>query len=231
MNHLSAPRRPGRSSRMGIAPLLVALPLCACGSAHVQHVQPGAVVPFAALPPPPVLFVTVSGPGTGGQATPTLATATLATATLAADLVTELRRAGAPAALLMAGDSAPDMPVLRVVLMRADPGDAMERTVIGFGAGRSELLAHIRLDDPRRVDRRPAIAFDVQADSGRKPGLIVPAAVTLGTAMPIHMAIGGTLDLLLGRRHGLDADMADAAKAITREVRASYVAEGWSLPA
>ncbi|NVN12940.1 hypothetical protein HUK84_17695, partial [Nguyenibacter vanlangensis] len=64
-----------------------------------------------------------------------------------------------------------------------------------------------------------------------KPGLIVPAAVTLGTAVPIHMAIGGTLDLLLGRRHGLDADMADAAKAITREVRASYVAEGWSLPA
>lgn len=67
--------------------------------------------------------------------------------------------------------------------------------------------------------------------SGRKPGLIVTAAVTLGTAVPIHMAIGGGLNLLLGRRQGTDADLRNATGAITREVLACYRAMGWSAPA
>ncbi|MBF0851788.1 DUF4410 domain-containing protein [Gluconobacter sp. R75690] len=205
-----------------VASMLTLLVLGGCAGATVSHRQPGAVVPFAALSPPDVVFVAVTGPD---------ATISQADATLASSLIPALRKAGIPAALQMPGISDPAYPILRVTLASVDPGNAMERTMIGFGAGRSTLAAHIRLDDPRRVDRAPATAFDINADSGRKPGLIVPAAVTLGTAVPIHMAIGGGLNLLLGRRQGTDADLHNATGAITREVLACYRAMGWSVPA
>ncbi|MBB2199757.1 MAG: DUF4410 domain-containing protein [Gluconacetobacter sp.] len=205
-----------------VASMLMLLVLGGCAGAAISHRQPGAVAPFAALSPPDVVFVAVTGPG---------ATISQADAILASSLIPALRKAGIPAALQMPGPPDPTDPILHVTLARVDPGNAMERTMIGFGAGRSTLAAHIRLDDPRRVDRAPATAFDINADSGRKPGLIVPAALTLGTAVPIHMAIGGGLDLLLGRRQGTDADLHEAAGAITREVLACYRAMGWRAPA
>ncbi|TCS30696.1 uncharacterized protein DUF4410 [Acidomonas methanolica] len=206
----------------GLASILTLLLLGGCAGATVSSRRPGAVTPFAALSPPEVVFVAVTGPD---------ATISRADAALASSLIPALRKAGIPAALQLPGISDPTYPILRVALARVDPGNAMERTMIGFGAGRSTLAAHVRLDDPRRVDRTPATAFDIEADSGRKPGLIVPAAVTLGTAVPIHMAIGGGLDLLLGRRQGTDSDLNNAAAAITREVLACYQAMGWSAPA
>ncbi|MBO1358306.1 DUF4410 domain-containing protein [Acetobacter sacchari] len=204
------------------ASLLALLTLGGCAGTTVSHREPGAVAPFAALHSPDVVFVEVTGPD---------ASASRADATLASSLIPALRQAGVPAALQMPGAPDPGSPILRVTLARVDAGNALERTMIGFGAGRSSLSARIRLDDPRRVDRAPATAFDVNADSGRRPGLILPAAVTLGTAVPIHMAIGGGLDLLLGRRRGTDADLRNAARAITRETLACYKAMGWSVEA
>ena len=208
------------------APGLALASIIALGGCAAAHVGPVAQIVDTA--PVAVLMVSVgSSTLADGIASPSIS-ASLPSLQVA--LVHRLTKAGIAAAAVSPDRPAPRGPVLLVDVEEVSPGSRAARLVIGFGAGHSELAARAQLIDSRQPQAPQLMAFNVAADSGHKPGLILPAGVAIGTADAAHMAIGGGADLLLNLRNASAQDVDHTAAAITRQVKTYYQAMHWLAP-
>ena len=197
------------------------LALAGCAGASVTGVSEVT----AHTPPPQEILVEVDVPA---SASPDQgATARSIGSALGSDLVRQLEADHLAAserlsAALPRGDA-----VLRVTVTLADQGNKLRRMVIGFGAGKARLTATAALETADGVD---LTRFDTSANSGMKPGLLLPGAVAGATGNLIHLAIGGGIDVAMNMRDGLAAPAQHTAGAIVKQLRTYYAAVGWNWP-
>lgn len=215
------PMAPLRSA--GFAALLTGL--AGCAGATVSNVA--AVQPTG--PSPSEILVAVdAAPMT--DATQTHAAQQVASK-LQSALVERLTGARVTAEPFEPGSQHRGAALLHVSVVQADPGSLVERFVVGFGLGHAELQAKTELESADGSGGTSLTAFNTSGDSGMKPGLILPGAVALATRNPIHLAIGGGIDIAMNLRGGLARPTSSTASAIVAQLKKYYASAGWYWPA
>ena len=203
------------------------LGLAGCAGAHVTQIKEAM-----ALQSPVRVIVQTSFAQGKTEPTPDMLEAARA---LQSDVLKALTKAHIPVGVVATPVPPAAMPSSGVVLdmhiVSVDPGDLAERLALGFGLGRSKLLVKVRLIDGRHSPFATLLTFDVASDSGRGPGLILPAGVAVGTANAVGFAIGGGTGLLLNVQNGPGQDAAHTAAAITIRLSAYFAHTGWMIKA
>jgi hypothetical protein len=124
--------------------------------------------------------------------------------------------------------------VLRVSIREAEPGSVLERFVVGFGAGRAELLARAafeRRDGPVKVSMT---AFNTSSGSGFKPVILLSGAIALATRnvvrLAIHVAVSSGVVVVTNLRGGLEQPVRATTTIIVSQLEKYYATEGWIWP-
>jgi hypothetical protein len=116
-------------------------------------------------------------------------------------------------------------------LRAVDEGNRTQRSVIGFGAGRSGVVADMQLSHFSSHGKKQLLSFTAEAQSRRRPGAIVTAPIGAATSAAISAAtaVGGVA------AEKLSADVEAQARSLGRaagEKILSYAREqGWVNPA
>jgi Domain of unknown function (DUF4410) len=148
---------------------------------------------------------------------------------IVATIVATLREAGLEAqpgseeGLSLADDAVVVTGRLRAI----DEGNRTQRNVIGFGAGRSGVVADMALTHVSNGSKKQLISFTAEAQSRRRPGAIVTAPIGAATSAAISAAsaAGGVVS------EKLSADVQAQARSLGREAGERIVAyakdKGW----
>jgi len=142
---------------------------------------------------------------------------------LSARVVSTLQARGVPA--VKQGDGPPPANALTVeiTVLRSDPGSRWQRSVVGFGYGRSSLAATALLRDASRQ----FLSFDADADSGSEPGTALGLLGLAGGGGIILPAITtGGMTVLRGR-HGQEREVDGVADAVLGRLNAYFRRVGW----
>lgn len=110
-----------------------------------------------------------------------------------------------------------------------DEGSRVKRMVIGFGSGAPELSTHVEGYQMTRNGLQMVGSGSTDSKSGKGPGMIVPALVTVATANPIGLAVGGAVKVA-GEASGattIDGTAKRTAKEIGDVLRERFEREGW----
>jgi hypothetical protein len=152
---------------------------------------------------------------------------------LANELVDEIHRMGLPGQL--ARESAPPNPgdlVIKGYFGSIEEGSALKRVVVGFGSGAAELHTFVEGYLMTEAGLRRLGGGEVASGAsttGRTPGVLVPLAVTVATANPIGIAVGGTIKAgqeLMGTSK-IDAKAKETAELIGKELKLKFQEQGW----
>jgi hypothetical protein len=111
-----------------------------------------------------------------------------------------------------------------------DEGSAAARLVVGFGSGAAELKTVVRGYQMTESGLRPLGSATIDAGGGGgAPGMVLPLAVTILTANPLGLAIGGAAKVSQEAAGGgrIDAAGKRTAQRIAEELRARFVEQGW----
>jgi len=152
-------------------------------------------------------------------------------AQVAAELVAEIREMGLPA-VRAAGKPAPKLGDYALVgyFESIDEGSAMKRVVIGFGSGTAEMKTQV--EGYRMTDsgmRKLGSGGVESGGAGKTPGVVVPLIVTVATANPIGLAVGGAVKAggELSGRATIEGTARRTADAIAEELRKAFQKQGW----
>jgi hypothetical protein len=152
-------------------------------------------------------------------------------AQVAAELVAEIREMGLPA-VRSAGQPALQQGDIALVgyFESIEEGSAMKRVVIGFGSGSAELTTRVEgyLATDSGMHRLGSGSVE-SGGGGRYPGIVVPIIVTVATANPIGLIVGGGVKAhgeLTGRTT-IEGTAKRTADAIADELRAAFEKQGW----
>jgi hypothetical protein len=142
-------------------------------------------------------------------------------------LVREINELGLPAERAVGSAHAVPAGTLGVdgQFVSIDEGNRARRLVIGFGAGGSEVTAHVQVYLGMSAGPVLVEQFETKAESSRKPG----AAVTLGAGAAIGagMAVGGAAAGALETQAGVEADARRTAQAVAKQLAEFFGREGW----
>jgi hypothetical protein len=121
--------------------------------------------------------------------------------------------------------------VLRGYFVTIDEGSAVGRVVVGFGAGSTDLTTMVeafQMTHGGRL-RRLGSGEVTDAGAGKTPGLFVPIAVTLATANPIGLVVGGAVKATgqLTGRDTLEGSGKRTAELIAEELKVKFQEQGW----
>lgn len=109
---------------------------------------------------------------------------------IVATVLTTLREAGLPArrgneeGLSLSDDAV----VVTGRLRSVDEGNSSQRRLIGFGAGRSGVVADMTLTHESGGARKVLLSFTAESESRRRPGAIVTAPIGAATSAAITAA-------------------------------------------
>ena len=151
-------------------------------------------------------------------------------AEVAQQLVSEIREMGLPG-VRAAGESEPEIDDLVLVgyFASIDEGSAVERVVIGFGRGAPGLRTHVE-GYRMTIDGLSKIGSgDTASESGKAPGVIVPALVTVATANPIGLIVGGAVKAggELTGKSTIEGTARRTAEEIAEVLRDAFEKQGW----
>ncbi len=110
-----------------------------------------------------------------------------------------------------------------------DEGSAVKRIVIGFGAGAASVGAHAEGYHMTENGIEFLGSGTVSSGGPKGPGLAVPAIVTIATANPIGLAVGGAVKVA-GAVSGVSTAKGSArriAKEIAEILEKRFKEEGW----
>ena len=178
------------------------------------------------LPPPSEILV-AAGPYQDGQGE----LAQQVSVSIQKAVVERLTKAHITAEPYVPNQTHPGAAILQLGVTQADPGSLPARFLIGFGVGKAELRVNAALVPSDKPDAAPVLGFDTAADSGIKPGLIVPGAVALGTGRVVGLAVGGGIDVATNIRGGMARPISQTAAAIVKQLKTYYASAGWAWPA
>jgi hypothetical protein len=151
-------------------------------------------------------------------------------AVLAEKLVQDIDEMGLNA-VLADGQRAPDVNDIILVgyFGKVTQGSGMKRVVIGFGSGDAGLETHV--EAYRMTDQGLAAVGSGSLSSDNKggPGLIVPALVTVATANPIGLVVGGAVKAgeAVAGKGTLDDTAEKTAAKISEVLEKRFKEEGW----
>jgi hypothetical protein len=146
-------------------------------------------------------------------------------------LVVEIQDMGLPA---QRGSAAPagvqNALLIKGQLVSIDEGNRTERLIIGLGAGRSDVRAHVQVYEVTPTGRRLIDTIEVDGKSGLTPGM----AETMGVGgltghLVVATLVGGGVhvaDEAVGADVVADADR--ASKGIAKQLSALFSQEGWT---
>ncbi len=152
-------------------------------------------------------------------------------AEVAKQLAAEISAMGLPG--LRATDQPSPRPgdlVIRGYFLSVDEGSAAKRMLVGFGSGSADLKTFV--EGYLMTDQGLRRLGSGEINSGAKggtPGLLVPLAVTIATANPIGLAVGGAVKVA-GEATGSDTIKGSAkrtADLIAKELRPKFEEQGW----
>ncbi len=151
-------------------------------------------------------------------------------AQVAKELVAEIRDMGLPA-VLAAGQSAPHVGDIVIIgyFESIDEGSAAKRVAIGFGSGGAKLRTQVEGYLMTDQGLRKLGSREIDSGGGKTPGVMVPLAVTLATANPIGLIVGGALKAggEVTGRSTIEGSAKRTAKKIADELRVSFEKQGW----
>jgi len=147
------------------------------------------------------------------------------------DLAEEITKMGLPG--LRATNQPPPEPgdiVIRGYFLSVNQGNRAERMLVGFGEGAADLRTFV--EGYLMTDQGMRRLGSGEINSGAKggtPGLLVPLAVTIATANPIGIAVGGAVKVA-GEASGsstIKGSGKRTAELIAKELRVKFVEQGW----
>ena len=149
--------------------------------------------------------------------------------TLASRLVEDIRALGLSAE--RAADALPPGPndlVVQGQFMRVDQGSQVQRFVIGFGVGATELRTQVEVFQVSADGWRPVQQFDTVATGSRLPGagwFVAGGAIggTVATSAMITSGVGVLREL----RASIDADAGRTSEQIAGKLSALKTAQLW----
>lgn len=168
--------------------------------------------------------------GSGDQTAEDLAKGRELGAKVAEALVEKIAEMGLP------GVRAADQPAPRegdLVLIGAfttlDEGSTLKRVVIGFGSGAPEVKTHVAGYRMTNGSLRKLGSGDTDSKAEKTPGAVVPAIVTIATANPIGLAVGGAVKAAgeLSGHSTIDGAAERTAKKIADVLEEKFKEQGW----
>ncbi len=151
-------------------------------------------------------------------------------AQVAKELVTEIREMGLPA-VLAAGQREPDIGDIVIIgyFGSIDEGSTAKRIAIGFGSGGAELTTETEGYLMTDQGLRKLGSREIDSGGNKTPGLLVPLAVTIATANPIGLIVGGAMKVggeITGSSK-IEGSAKRTAKKIADELRVAFEKQGW----
>ena len=146
-------------------------------------------------------------------------------------LVERIREMGIPAARTAAASAPRSGEVVLVGYFESiDEGSRLKRVVIGFGSGTAEMKTQVEgyLKTDEGMRKLGSGAVD-SGGAGKTPGVVIPIIVTVATANPIGLIVGGVVKAegeLTGRAT-LDGVAKRTANAIADELEQAFRRNGW----
>ncbi len=154
-------------------------------------------------------------------------------AAVATELVSRIQAMGLPA-VRAEGEPEPRVGDLgiRGAFVSIDEGSEAERIVVGFGKGAAELQTVVEGFLMTEQGLRRVGSGKLDTGGGKSPGVAVPLVVTLLTANPIGIVVGGGVKAY-GELTG-SAKIEGAAKRtadeIAKQLRPRFEQQGWITP-
>jgi hypothetical protein len=113
---------------------------------------------------------------------------------------------------------------------KIDAGNRRRRTLIGLGAGKSEVSSSVQIFyKPAGGAPQLVQTFDASADSGKTPGMAETAGVGAAAGgIVTSAAVGGGLHAVSEtKRAGVSADATRLADAVAKQIAQIGVSGGW----
>lgn len=111
---------------------------------------------------------------------------------------------------------APGTALLALSITGIDQGDGAKRLLVGFGYGQSHLDVSARLLAPSQTSERLIAGFRTEADSGYKPGVILPLG--MGVAAGGYVVATTGVNLATGLMRTPHRNIVATARAIGKTV-------------
>lgn len=151
-------------------------------------------------------------------------------ALIASDLVADINAMGltavqaGPGASPQVGDG-----VIRGYLVSVQGGSTVQRFVIGFGAGTSEMDTVVEGYAVTPQGWRKLGSGTLTSSGNKTPGMVVPAAVAIATANPIGLIVVGGAKIYgeASGRNGLEGRAKATADEIAVQLRIRFQDRGW----
>ncbi len=152
-------------------------------------------------------------------------------AKLADELVAEIRAMGLPG-VLARESRAPEVDdlAIRGYFGTYDKGSATKRVLVGFGSGSAQLTTFVEGYQMTPSGLRRLGSGEVSSGGGGKtPGMLVPIAVTIATANPIGLVVGGAVKSAqaLSGSGTLDKSAKETAEQIAGVLEERFEEQGW----
>lgn len=149
---------------------------------------------------------------------------------VAKDLVAEIQKMGLPAVRAEgAPGPRPGELVLKGYFVSVDEGSAVKRIVVGFGSGGPTLKTMVEGFLMTENGLRRLGSGEIDSGSGKSPGLAVPLVVTLATANPIGLAVGGAVKAAgeISGASTIEGSGKRTAEEIAKELKIRFQQQGW----
>jgi hypothetical protein len=151
-------------------------------------------------------------------------------ADVAKELVAKINDTGMTA---VRATDAPDPQLDDIVLVgyftSVDEGSAVERIVIGFGKGAASVGVHAEGYHMTQDGLTLLGSGNADSGGGKGPGLIVPTVVTIATANPIGIVVGGAVKAAgeLSGYSGATGSADRIAGEIAKVLEGRFKEQGW----
>lgn len=148
---------------------------------------------------------------------------------LAAHLVSEIRDLGLPAERASGASPSGDVLAIDGQFVSVDQGNRTRRMVIGFGAGESDVIVNVQLYSETAQDQQLLDEFQVEGDSGYKPGMgpMAGAGAAAGRLVTVAATSAGLSATSEALSDTVVADADRAAKGIAKQLAVFFAQEGW----
>jgi hypothetical protein len=149
---------------------------------------------------------------------------------IAQGLVKEINEMGL-SAVRAEGQSAPAVGDIAIVgyFASIEKGSAAERVAIGFGEGAAELSTVVEGYLATSQGMRRLGSGTVSSNAEKTPGMLVPLAVTVATANPIGLIVGGAVKAgeETSGRSTVEGVATEVTDKIADELEVKFRAQGW----
>jgi hypothetical protein len=151
-------------------------------------------------------------------------------AEIAKKLTTKIRAMGLPAAIADS-ETTPNVGDIAIYgyFASIDEGSTTKRLVVGFRSGKADLKTCVEGYLVTQSGLRKLGSGEIDSGGGKTPGLLLPIAVTVATANPVGILVGGAVKASgeLSGRNTIEGAADRTATQIASELQTAFKKQGW----